>query len=144
MHKKYILVSVTVMLFSLLSACSKQNINIIDSKEVDTMIVYINTDNKDQLVTANDPAEIERIINNIKAIFNKKIAYDQFSDVNMRNIEKKYNYELQFYKNDTLIQTIEINRDDQLLIDDKKYIIKNSKQKEVLNSLKVHILTISK
>lgn len=144
MHKKYILVSVTVMLFSLLSACSKQNINIIDSKEVDTMIVYINTDNKDQLATANDPAEIERIINNIKAIFNKKIAYDQFSDANMRNIEKKYNYELQFYKNDTLIQTIEINRDDQLLIDDKKYIIKNSKQKEVLNSLKVHILTISK
>lgn len=144
MHKKYILVSVTVMLFSLLSACSKQNINIIDSKEVNTMIVYINTDNKDQLATANDPAEIERIINNIKAIFNKKIAYDQFSDANMRNIEKKYNYELQFYKNDTLIQTIEINRDDQLLIDDKKYIIKNSKQKEVLNSLKVHILTISK
>lgn len=144
MNKKYILGPITLMLFILLSACGEQNIHIITPKEVNTMIVSINTENKDLSATAKDPAELERVINNINAIFNQKTTYDQFSDANMSDMEKKYTYKIEFYKNDTLIQTIETNKDNQILIDDKKYIIKNSKQKEALNSLKVHMLTISR
>lgn len=126
----------------LIGGCKKNEVNIVSSDEVNQADVVVKTNKgTEKKATVNDSKEIQRLLGNIESIFNNSDNISLFSDTEISEQEKQYSYQVKFYKEDSLIQEMNI-QENKVTLDKENYTIDSDKGKE-LDNLKKHLLTIS-
>ena len=126
----------------LIGGCKKNDVHIVSSDEVEQADVVVKTDEgTEKKATVNDSEEIQRLLGNIESIFNHSDNISLFSDMELSEQEKQYNYQVKFYKENNLIQEINIQAN-KVTLDKESYTIDSDKEKE-LDNLKKHFLSIT-
>lgn len=144
MTKKIVtLLNIFLFFFLLLSACKKNDIDIISPDKIDKVKVIV-TDNTGKIkkFTVTDTKEIERLSIKIKMILGKSKNTSWFADKKITEKERMFKYQINFYKSNTLIQEIKISKNNELSVNEEKIIIDKEKEKE-LDNLKKHLLVIT-
>lgn len=63
--------------------------------------------------------------------------------MNLTSKQKRFNYQIKFYKNNNVVQEIQISKVNKVTIDKEEFMIGKEKENE-LDSLKNHLLLVAK
>ncbi|EMF0247144.1 hypothetical protein NSX98_002674 [Enterococcus hirae] len=137
------------MLFSMfyllfLGACKQKNDPVVSLEEVDKAVIFVKDDEgKEKSWKATDPNFLKTLVGNLNVLFNKSDQHAQRYDIKLTSKQKRFNYQIKFYKNNNVVQEIQISKVNKVTIDKEEFMIGKEKENE-LDSLKNHLLLVAK
>ncbi|EOH88949.1 hypothetical protein BH747_03510 [Enterococcus villorum] len=137
------------MLFSmfyllLLGACKQKSNPVVSLEKVDKVVILVKDDEgKEKNWKATDPNFLKTLIGNLNVLFDKSDKNAQRYDMKLTSKQKRFNYQIKFYKNNDIVQDIQISQVNKVTIDKEKFTIGKEKENE-LDSLKNHLLLVAK
>jgi hypothetical protein len=137
------------MLFSmfyllLLGACKQKSNPVVSLEKVDKVVILVKDDEgKEKNWKATDPNFLKTLIGNLNVLFDESDKNAQRYDMKLTSKQKRLNYQIKFYKNNDIVQDIQISQVNKVTIDKEKFTIGKEKENE-LDSLKNHLLLVAK
>ncbi|WP_241546166.1 hypothetical protein [Enterococcus villorum] len=138
-----------IVLFSmfyllLLGACKQKSNPVVSLEKVDKVVILVKDDEgKEKNWKATDPNFLKTLIGNLNVLFDKSDKNAQRYDMKLTSKQKRFNYQIKFYKNNDIVQDIQISQVNKVTIDKEKFTIGKEKENE-LDSLKNHLLLVAK
>ncbi|ENZ5546161.1 hypothetical protein [Enterococcus hirae] len=101
------------------------------------------TKEKKKVGKLQTPIFLKTLIGNLNVLFNKSDQHAQRYDMKLTSKQKRCNYQIKFYKNNNVVQEIQISKVNKVTIDKEEFMIGKEKENE-LDSLKNHLLLVAK
>ncbi|MGN8982786.1 hypothetical protein ACTNBL_10790 [Enterococcus villorum] len=128
----------------LLGACKQKSNPVVSLEKVDKVVILVKDDEgKEKNWKATDPNFLKTLIGNLNVLFDKSDKNAQRYDMKLTSKQKRFNYQIKFYKNNDIVQDIQISQVNKVTIDKEKFTIGKEKENE-LDSLKNHLLLVAK
>ncbi|RSU11622.1 hypothetical protein CBF29_07855 [Vagococcus elongatus] len=128
--------------FMFLVACKQSTNTVVSIDEVDKAIILVK-DNEDQerKWTAQDQNFLKTLLGNINLLFDESDENAQRFDMELTPEQRdQFEYHINFYKKDKLVQEIKISNRNNVDIGKENFVIKKDKE---LDSLKSHLLLVA-
>ncbi|HCM90618.1 MAG TPA: hypothetical protein DIS85_12030 [Vagococcus sp.] len=134
-------VSLCCLIF--LSACKKTSNPVISADKVDKAVIFVKDDKgKEHSWEGQDSNFLKTLLGNINLLFDKSDTNAQRFDMDLTSEQKIFKYQIKFYKENKVVQDIQVSKNNKVTIDRDKFTIGEDKEKE-LNSLKNHLLLVT-
>lgn len=128
----------------LLGACKQKSNPVVSLEKVDKVVILVKDDEgKEKNWKATDPNFLKTLIGNLNVLFDESDKNAQRYDMKLTSKQKRLNYQIKFYKNNDIVQDIQISQVNKVTIDKEKFTVGKEKENE-LDSMKNHLLLVAK
>ncbi|MGX6979099.1 hypothetical protein ACWN8V_07550 [Vagococcus elongatus] len=138
----FVMTILSIASFMFLVACKQSTNTVVSIDEVDKAIILVK-DNEDQerKWTAQDQNFLKTLLGNINLLFDESDENAQRFDMELTPEQRdQFEYHINFYKKDKLVQEIKISNRNNVDIGKENFVIKKDKE---LDSLKSHLLLVA-
>lgn len=142
-NKLLIIMVVSISCLIFLGACKKTSNPVISADKVDKVVIFVKDDKgTEHSCEGQDSNFLKTLLGNINLLFDKSDTSAQRFDMELTSEQKKFKYQIKFYKENKVVQDIQVSQENKVTIDRDKFTIGEDKEKE-LNSLKNHLLLVT-